>query len=101
VKDLADAHVKGMNNLFINPIVDQINLGTEHGATVLEVIKACEEATERTIEYEVQEKREGDPAILVADNGKARDLLFWTPKASLFDCVSDAWRWHLGTANNR
>ena len=101
VRDLADGHVKGMNHLFHNATADQINLGTEHGATVLEVIKACEEATERPIEYDVEEKREGDPAVLVADNGKARDLLSLTPKASLFDCVSDAWQWYLGTANNR
>jgi len=101
VRDLADAHIKGMTHLFDAPIADQINLGTEHGATVLEVIKACEEATERPIDYDVKEKREGDPATLIADNSKARDLLSWTPKASLFDCVSDAWRWHLGTANKR
>ena len=101
VRDLADAHIKGMTHLFDAPIADQINLGTEHGATVLEVIKACEEATERPIDYDVKEKREGDPATLIADNSKARDLLSWTPKASLFDCVSDAWRWHLATANNR
>ena len=101
VRDLADAHVRGMNHLFFDPIADQINLGTVHGATVLEVIKACEQATGRSIEYDIEEKREGDPAVLVADNSKARDLLSWTPKASLFDCVSDAWRWHLGTANNR
>ena len=101
VRDLADAHVKGMNHLFHNATADQINLGTEHGATVLEVIKSCEQATQRPIEYDVEEKREGDPAVLIADNGKARDLLSWTPKASLFDCVNDAWRWHLGTANNR
>ena len=101
VRDLADAHVKGMNHLFQNPIADQINLGTEHGATVLEVIKACEQATERSIEYDIETKREGDPAVLIADNSKARDLLSWTPKASLLDCVSDAWRWHLATANNR
>ena len=48
-----------MNHLFHVPIAEQINLGTEHGATVLEVIKACEEATERPIEYDVEEKREG------------------------------------------
>jgi len=101
VRDLADAHIKGMTHLFDAPIADQINLGTEHGATVLEVIKACEEATERPIDYDVKEKREGDPATLIADNSKARDLLSWTPKASLFDCVSDAWRWHLGTTNKR
>ena len=101
VRDLADAHIKGMTHLFDAPIADQINLGTEHGATVLEVIKACEEATERPIDYDVKEKREGDPATLIADNGKARALLSWTPKASLLDCVSDAWRWHLGTANKR
>jgi UDP-glucose 4-epimerase len=98
VRDLADAHVKGMNYLFQNAIADQINLGTENGATVLEVIKACEEATERSIKYDVEKKREGDPAILVADNSRARDLLSWTPKASLFDCVNDAWQWHSGTA---
>jgi len=100
VRDLADAHVKGMNHLFHDPIADQINLGTEQGATVLEVIKACEQATGRPIEYDVEEKREGDPATLIADNGKARALLSWTPKASLNNCVNDAWRWHLGTANN-
>ena len=100
VRDLADAHVKGMNHLFHNATVDQINLGTEHGATVLEVIKACEQAAERPIEYDIEAKREGEPAILVADNSKARDLLSWTPKASLFECVNDAWRWHLGNANN-
>ena len=100
VRDLADAHVKGMNHLFRIATADQINLGTEQGATVLEVIKACEQATGRPIEYDVEEKREGDPATLIADNGKARALLSWTPKASLNDCVNDAWRWHLGTANN-
>ena len=101
VRDLADAHVKGMNYLFHNAIADQINLGTEHGATVLEVIKACEEATERSIEYDIEEKREGDPAVLVADNSKARNLLSWTPKASLFDCVNDAWQWHSGASHDQ
>ena len=101
VRDLADAHVKGMNYLFHNAIADQINLGTEHGATVLEVIKACEEATERSIEYDIEAKREGDPAVLVADNSTARDLLFWTPKASLIDCVNDAWQWHSGAAHHQ
>jgi UDP-glucose 4-epimerase len=101
VRDLADAHVKGMNYLFHNAIADQINLGTENGATVLEVIKACEEATERSIEYDVEKKREGDPAILVADNSKARDLLSWKPKASLFDCVNNAWQWHSGASHDQ
>jgi UDP-glucose 4-epimerase len=101
VRDLADAHVKGMNYLFHNAIADQINLGTEHGATVLEVIKACEEAMERSIEYDIEAKREGDPAVLVADNSTARDLLFWTPKSSLFDCVNDAWHWHSGAVHHQ
>jgi len=101
VRDLADAHVKGMNYLFHNAIADQINLGTEHGATVLEVIKACEEAMERSIEYDIEAKREGDPAVLVADNRKARYLLFWTPKSSLFNCVNDAWHWHSGAAHHQ
>lgn len=97
VRDIADAHVRGMNHLFHNAIADQINLGTTHGATVLEVIKACEEATQQTIKYELEPRREGDPAVLVADNRKARELLAWEPKASLFDCVNDAWQWHSHT----
>ena len=101
VRDLAEAHIKGMNHLFQNPIADQINLGTENGATVLEVINACEEATKRSIEYNLENKREGDPAILVADSSKARDLLSWTPKASLFDCVNDAWQWHSGASHDQ
>ena len=96
VKDLADAHVKGLNYLHRHAVADQINLGTEQGATVLEIIQACEAATERTIEYDVEAKREGDPAVLVADNKKAKELLAWEPSASLNDCVIDAWQWHLG-----
>jgi len=101
VKDLAEAHVIGMSYLFQNTGADQINLGTEHGATVLEVIQACEETTERPIEYHIEAKREGDPAVLVADNSKAKRLLGWEPKASLNDCVNDAWRWLSGAAHDQ
>lgn len=101
VRDLADAHVRGVNHLYRNAIADQINLGTEHGATVLEVIKACEEATERSIQYDIEAKREGDPAVLIADNSKAKRLLGWGPKASLNNCVNDAWRWHSGVAHDQ
>jgi UDP-glucose 4-epimerase len=101
VGDLADAHVRGLEYLFDNTIADQINLGTEHGATVLEVIKACEEATERSIDFDIEAKREGDPAVLIADNSKARALLAWEPRAALEDCIRDAWLWHTNSAHYR
>ena len=83
MRDLAEAQYRGANHLFQNASADQINLGMENGSTVLEVIKACEEATKQPIEYDIRAKREGDPAVLVADSSKARELLGWTPKASL------------------
>ena len=101
VKDLAEAHTRGMKHLVHNAIADQINLGTAHGATVLEVIKACEKATQQSIKYDLEPRREGDPAVLVAGNEKARTLLDWEPRASLRDCVNDAWRWHSGAAHDQ
>ena len=69
----------------------QINLGTKNGASVLEVINACEKITGRKVEYEFASRRIGDPAILVSDNIFASELLDWTPAESLEKCIEDAW----------
>ena len=94
VKDLAAAHLKGMGYLKKASEARQMNLGTKDGASVLEVINACEKITGRKVDYEFASRRIGDPAILVSDNILASELLDWTPAESLEKCIEDAWRWH-------
>ena len=58
----------------------QVNLGTNHGTSVLEIIAATERVIGRPINYEFAPRRAGDPAIIVASNNKARRILNWQPR---------------------
>ncbi len=93
VNDLADAHLKALNYLNENKS-DIFNLGTGDGYSVLEMIKAAEKATGKKINYEITGRRAGDPAMLVADNKKAREILGWQPKYGLREIMETAWNWH-------
>jgi UDP-glucose 4-epimerase len=73
---------------------DVINLGTGVGYSVKEIIDVSEEITGKKINTEITERREGDPAILVADNKKAKEILGWEPKYNLKDIISSAYNWH-------
>jgi len=95
VMDLADAHLKALEYLNANNESTIINLGTGKGNSVLEIIKKSEQITKRKIPYEITSRREGDPAILVADNKKAKEVLGWSPKFSIEEIIESAWRWHL------
>lgn len=95
VMDLADAHLKALEYLNSGNESTIINLGTGKGNSVLEIIKKSEEITKRKIPYEITSRREGDPAILVADNKKAKEVLGWSPKFSIEEILESAWRWHL------
>ena len=44
--------------------------------------------------FEIVERRAGDPAVLVADNKKAKEVLDWSPKYSIEEIIQTAWRWH-------
>ncbi len=95
VMDLADAHVKAMEYLKKTNKSDSFNLGNERGYSVFQVIKKAEEITGRKIPYRVTARREGDPAILIADSTKAKNLLSWNPSlASLDEIIKTAWNWH-------
>ena len=94
VNDLVRAHIRGLSYLKNASEAKQINLGTKNGASVLEVINACEKISGRKVDYEFASRRIGDPAILVADNTLARELLDWTPAETLAKCIEDAWEWH-------
>ena len=95
VTDLADAHILALEKLRQGSRGDCINLGIGNGYSVLEVIRTAETVTGRPIPFEVVQRRPGDPAVLVASNRKARDVLGWTPRfPQLTDIIATAWNWH-------
>jgi UDP-glucose 4-epimerase len=95
VTDLVDAHLKALEYLFKGGISNVFNLGNGNGFSVEEVIEKTESVTGKKVPYEEVERREGDPARLVADSEKARKILGWNPsRQKLEDIIGSAWRWH-------
>jgi len=74
---------------------ERVNLGTGKGYSVLDVIKACEEACGQKIKVVDAPRREGDAPALVAKPEKAQKLLNFTCQRSDIKTIcADAWRWH-------
>jgi UDP-glucose 4-epimerase len=95
VSDLADAHALALGYLRNEGLSTAINLGNGAGYSVLEVIHAAREITQKDIPMEVEGRRAGDPSHLVADSSKARSVLGWHPQhAELSTIISSAWEWH-------
>jgi len=93
VVDLATGHVKALEKLTENPGVFICNLGTGHGSSVLDMIKAFEKATGISIPYKIAPRRPGDAAICFADPSRAENELGWNAERNLEDMCRDAWRW--------
>jgi UDP-glucose 4-epimerase len=94
VIDLAEAHYLGLEYITSNNISESFNLGSGVGFTVLEMIKSLEKVTDSKVPYEIAGRREGDPAVLVASNEKAKSVLGWDPVNSDIETIlADAYRW--------
>ena len=94
VEDIARAHVAALNLLGAAPGARSINLGTGNGYSVLQIIRAAERVTGKSISYDIGPARPGDPAELVADATQAEAVLNWKPERSDIDTiVADAWNW--------
>lgn len=93
VEDLAQAHIKALEYLNDGGKTNFFNLGTTEGNSVKEVFTACEEVKGTTIPLEICPRRGGDPATLVADNKKAKEILGWIPQHDLKDCIKSAYEW--------
>lgn len=95
VLDLADAHCLALESLARGGASDVFNLGSETGASVLEIVEAAESATGRPIPRRTGARRAGDPPMLVASAEKAKQTLGWRPQHSaLGEIMRTAWAWH-------
>lgn len=93
VEDLASAHVLALKYLENGGATNFFNLGTNDGNSVKEVFSECEKVTNKEIPVEVKPRREGDPAVLIADNQKAKEILGWNPCKTLEQSISTAYSW--------
>jgi UDP-glucose-4-epimerase GalE len=91
VQDIADAHIRAMEYLLRGGGCDVFNLGTTHGASVREVIRAVERVTGKKLDVPVGPRRAGDPPRLVAGSKKARNILSFVPRHDLESMVRSAW----------
>jgi len=93
VMDLAEGHVAALDHVAEG--VQVYNLGTGQGTSVLELIKAFEEANGVKIPYEVVGRRPGDIALCYADVSKAERELNWRAKRDIVAMCRDAWRFEI------
>lgn len=96
VNDLAQAHILAMEYLSKGGESNIFNLGNGVGFTVKEVIETARKVTNHTIPIREEERRAGDPSVLIASSEKARKVLGWKPQyADLETVISTAWKWHV------
>ncbi len=93
VLDLADGHLKALDYLNDHDGVSVFNLGTGTGYSVLDMVKAFEEACGRKINYKITERRPGDIAECYANPEKAERELKFKARYNLSDMCRDAWNW--------
>ena len=93
VEDLANGHLKALDRLSLNMGLDKYNLGTGQGYSVLDMIKAFEKASGKTIPYTIAPRRSGDVAACYADPTKAAEELNWHAEKGLDAMCEDTWNW--------
>lgn len=95
VSDLARAHVAALERLLAGAASMALNLGTGTGVSVAELVAAVGAVVGRPVPAEDAPRRPGDPAVLVADPARARDLLDWRAEIDDFAAiVRTAVAWH-------
>jgi len=92
VVDLAQGHLRALEGLDALAGCEAVNLGTGCGHSVLEVIRAVEAASGRSVPWEFAPRRPGDSAEAWADPARAQALWGWRAERSLADMCADAWR---------
>ena len=100
VTDLANAHILAVDYLLAGNESNIFNLGNGKGFSVKQVIDVARKITNFDIPEVIGDRREGDPAILIASSQKAKEVLGWKPEHdSLEEIISSAWKWHKSHPN--
>jgi UDP-glucose 4-epimerase len=93
VTDLAKGHLKALDKVMSSTGAEAYNLGTGIGYSVLDVLKAMEKASGKTIAHQFSERRPGDIAASFADPAKAWRELGWKAELGIDRMCEDSWRW--------
>ena len=93
VVDLAEGHVAALRRLLAGGPSLTVNLGTGQGSSVLDLVRAFERASGKSIPYDVAPRRAGDVASCYADPSLAATLLGWRATRGLDAMCADSWRW--------
>ena len=93
VVDLAKGHLCALKYAQEHKGFEAINLGTGHGASVLDVLHAYERACGKELPYVIAPRRDGDIATSYADAAKAKRLLGWEAHSDLDTMCADSWRY--------
>ncbi len=93
IDDLINAHILALKYLQTNNKSDCFNLGTGEGNSVKEIIELCEKIMCKPVKYEIHPRRTGDPAVLTADNTKAKEILNWIQEKTLSQSIQSAYEW--------
>lgn len=94
VSDLVEAHALAMDYLNKDLESQIINLGSNNGYSVLQMLEAARRVTNHSIPARIADRRPGDPARLVASSQKAREVLGWVPQITdVHEMIQSAWEW--------
>ncbi|MBZ9784382.1 UDP-glucose 4-epimerase GalE [Pseudomonas sp. REP124] len=93
VVDLADGHLKALQSIADRTGIHTWNLGTGDGYSVMQVLRAFEQACGRPVPFRVMPRRSGDIAESWADPSKAAEELGWKATRNLQQMMTDTWRW--------
>ena len=93
VVDLALGHIKAVEKVLAEKSCSTYNLGTGTGYSVLDVVKAFEKASGKTVAYKLVDRRPGDIATCFSDPSKAKAELGWEAIRGIDEMCEDSWRW--------
>lgn len=99
VVDLSLGHLKALQYIADRHGVFTFNLGTGQGYSVLDMVKAFEQASGRAVPYQVVARRPGDIAVCYAEPDLAAQELGWRAERGLPEMMADTWRWQSQNPN--
>lgn len=100
VVDLARGHLAALQAIAKAPALITTNLGTGQGYSVLDMVRAFEAASGRSVHYQVVARRPGDIATCYADPAHAANVLGWCAEFGITQMCEDGWRWQQWCAAN-